>query len=279
MAYRRIEKFSPGLRAEINRARVDLLRAFDSADIDWPLVRAASQRIKDLMNGKGYMPVDGLVFREEDERLELVGNFEELYAQNPDPWAQSGYDNPIYDHIRDRLINVLTPHVIARKGKLVGLEIGCGHGHVVDLLHKTFYMASWDGSDISHTAVAKAMSLYPDNLFYVNDITKPGLPQPYLASWYNIVIIGQSLWYIMHKLDNVVINCHNLLAAGGVLVVSQTFLHKQRYGRNYVDGFDGLMKRFLDNYSQLFRIITADYDDSDLYPHNDGLLVLRRRGL
>lgn len=230
------------------------------------------------------MYTDNFVFCEDPTGLKLVGDFEGLYKSTPDPWNQSGeVDDQMaryYEHSRAQLRGAINRYF--GNNAIDGLEIGCGHGHVVDLLRKYNTRCSWSGLDISPTAIKEATEKYPDYPFYVEDITIEGFRNVSLTLPYDVVVVGQLLWYILHKMDAVVTNCHGLLERGGLLIFSQAFLAVQRYQVPYnvynldTDGFVGLVRLFVTRYPHLFTLVEARYDDSGKYIHNDGLLVFRK---
>jgi SAM-dependent methyltransferase len=208
-----------------------------------------------------------------DGNLEFVGEFEGLYKASPDPWSQSAATGKMaeyYKFSRQQLAISISANVRGfKKEELRGLEIGCGLGHVVDLL-SSFTRVEFEGMDVSATAIARAVLQYR-NKFYVGDITTPvSLPKTY-----DVIVLGQMLWYILHAMPTVMDNCIRALAPGGLLVVSQAFLTSpQRYGRDIADGFSGALKLFT-GFTQ-FHLIEARYEDTLGLIHNDGLLVLRK---
>src|SRR5580765_7167024 len=143
------------------------------------------------------------VFRERrNQRLDFAGDIGKYYLYS-----------------RSRLVAVIRDY--AKQEKACGLEIGCGHGHVLNLLAElNGRFASWCGMDLSVTAIEQARTLFPERSFIVGDITKP------LTSkrQFDVVILGQVLWYVMHEMHTVLVNCHELLNDGGILVISQAFL-------------------------------------------------------
>jgi len=216
--------------------------------------------------------------------LKFVGDFEGLYQAEDDPWQQVGAEGPMPDynrHSRARLLAVARRHASNFDAlPIKGLEVGCGLGAVTTLLNAAVPCSEWDGTDISQSAITQAAKTNPDRRFWVGDITNPGFVPDGAPGrgWYHMVVLGQLLWYILHRIDPVVVNCHQLIRPDGLLIISQAFLNHQRYGREMCDGFPGLLQFFLspDNCARYFRIIEASYDDSGKYIHNDGLLVLRR---
>lgn len=218
---------------------------------------------------------DGLVFREAPEgRLEFVGDFDGLYAQDLDPWGQSGTSGDMaryYRNARQRLSMAVQRHAYGYGERL---EVGCGLGHVLPLLAEADPDGAWLGLDISQEAISRARWLHPEHRFLVGDIAGD-LPTRVGVARYDVVVLNQVLWYILERMDRAVRNCRRILLPGGLLIVSQAFLKgPQRYGAEIADGFHGALRLFLERYPDL-RLIEASYDDSDEYCHNDGVLVFR----
>lgn len=221
------------------------------------------------------MPNDNeFVFKEGSKGLEFVGDFEGLYKAEQDPWGQSG-DTPAlslyYATARINLISSLRKRLYRNP---LGVEIGCGHGHVVGALASIFG-GHWTGIDVSPTAVAKARELYPQSRFTTHDITQPYAMASEISV--SVVILGQVLWYVLHKFPQVIENCHNMLAPDGLLVISQAYLTSpQRYGQELADGFEGTVRLILNEYRSWFRLVEARCDDRLGLTHHDGLLVFRK---
>lgn len=56
------------------------------------------------------------------------------------------------------------------------------------------------------------------------------------------------------------------------------FLREQNYGREIVDGLNGLVRYYiLDNYFEQYLILKASFDDFKRYSLDDGMLVLRHK--
>ena len=221
------------------------------------------------------------VFQEADGGLMFVGDFDGLYREESDPWTQSGiapddkaslrqqHMSLYYDHSRRKLAaavnQFLPPH-----SRL--LEVGCGLGYVVDYLSAKCRVIP-DGLDVSSVALGRAKERFPNYHFVQADIMSRQLDIP---GGYDCVVLNQVLWYVLLGLDTTVSNCHRLLEPGGVLIVSQAFLREQRYGREIVNGFHGLLGRFLTRHKSLFRLITTSYIDEGGHDLRDGLLVFSK---
>lgn len=223
-----------------------------------------------------------LVFKEEGGELKFVGDFERLYQTVRDPWGQSGAPSPMQDYYyqsRRRLVGTLQPYV-SHTPNFRGLEVGCGHGHVVDLLCNSTCSVTkcWEGLDASPTAVARAKELYPGLQFTVGDITQTQFTfynQEILGA-YDCVLLGQVWWYLLHLLHLSLSNCRELLKPGGLLVISQAFLEYQRYGVSKAHGFSGTLEVFMPPPTRsMWRLMEAHREEPDEHGYYDGLIVLR----
>lgn len=219
---------------------------------------------------------DGHVFRDEGEDLVFVGDFNGLYKSDSDPWSQSGVAGPMasyYAESRLRLGLALAGY-LKRAGSR--LEVGCGHGHALALLNNKVRGGSWHGLDVSPRAIKRARQLHPSYRFHVGDITSPLPLARTHAGRFDAVILNQTLWYVLDRLDAAMQNCIRLASPGGLVIVSQAFLRdRQRYGADIAEGFHGTLELLARRFPEL-RLIEAHYDDTDAHRHHDGLMVFRR---
>ncbi len=225
------------------------------------------------------------VFKADDHGgIDYVGDFEGLYQAMDDPWGQSG-EHPrmkaYYQFSRQRLVYSLLELDDPGIGWMRALEVGCGAGHVVNLLQRRFTGRVVHGCDVSYTAIAKASELHPRGVFYHLDIADPAMESLLGAAFapnrpYDVVILSQILWYILRDLPTVFYNCAKLLAPDGHLIIQTAFIDDQKYGRDIVDGWHGLIRWVL-NGLPAWKIMGASYDAGDRFaPHHDGILVLRK---
>ena len=216
-----------------------------------------------------------LVFREEGCQLKFVGDFDGVYREDDDPWEQSalcpGKMLRYYNYSRFNLasaVNQFAPPF----SYLV--EVGCGLGYALDYLNATCKIVP-TGLDVSGVAIGRARKLFPGRRFIQADITAERFD---VVGGYYCVVLNQLLWYVLHRLDATLLNCSRLLSPGGTLIISQAFLNEQRYGKEIVDGFDGLLKKLLNEYQSLFSLLGSRYDTSHEQIHHDGLLILQKCG-
>lgn len=211
--------------------------------------------------------------------LQFVGDFERLYETDADPWGQSGATgserDSYYRMSRDHLVNRLC----GRLGERVeGLEIGCGHGHLLAQLHAEVG-GRWTGMDVSLNALRKAAEIWPEHrgLTWVQADISTQVPLP-VSSPFNVVIWSQMLWYVAKpasKLEAAIRNTLALLEPNGFLVIHQAFLPpgEQRYARETIDGFEGAVCAFMGGPLEL---LEARYRPDAVGGLHDGLIILRK---
>lgn len=226
-------------------------------------------------------PSDYVFKQVADGKLELVGDFEGLYKNFANPWNQAADDgspmSQYYAFSRTQVVSAIQRRV--RTGGVSaypkGLEIGCGHGHVVRFLS---YMTTveFDGLDISPSAIDAAAKWYPQHKFFVGDVTEPWFTVPKVK--YDVIVLGQVLWYVMHVMEQVLTNCHAYLNPSGLLIISQGFIQEnQRYGLDIAEGFPGALKLIM-QYGKYFQLIESRYEDALPLPLNDGIITMRKVG-
>jgi 2-polyprenyl-3-methyl-5-hydroxy-6-metoxy-1,4-benzoquinol methylase len=209
------------------------------------------------------------VFKEDkDGKLTFVGDFEGLYRDEDDPWSQSCKDenkmSKYYNFSRNNLINLIEKYDLNNI-----LEVGCGIGVTTDLI-KASLNVDITGMDISKTAIDKSQQKYTDIDFINGNITDYRSDE-----YYDTIILMQILWYILETWEDTIENCYNLLSVGGNILFSQAFLKEQRYGKNIIDGYYGLVDYF--EKSTNFEVIYSNLDELNTYIHNDGLVLLRKK--
>jgi len=213
------------------------------------------------------------VFKRTDNALELVGNFEGLYQAEVDPWQQSAaIPSPMsiyYQFSRARLALALASHGMS---KCEGVEFGCGLGYSTATLAEVLN-CKMVGIDKSPTAVQRAAVLHPICKFALGDLSSPAFSA---MMQFDFGILGQMLWYVLPEIDTAIRNALSCIRLGGIFAVSQSFLRsKQLYGAEIADGFNGTLSLFLKRYPQRLQLIAAQYDDTGVLCHNDGLLIFR----
>ena len=212
--------------------------------------------------------------RHNDGKLEFIGDFEALYQSEEDPWAQSTADERMgtyYAASRARLIAIL-----GDDQPLASIvEIGCGLGQVCALIAKANPDARVVGLDVSPTAIVKARTRHRDIEFYVADAR---LPWPKKAgSGFDIALVNQMVWYVLEELEDVLLRAIRNLRPGGRLIVQQAFLRgDQEYGREIVDGFQGLLDFFIARHLDGTWVERADLLEDVSLTFNDGIVVLRK---
>ena len=219
------------------------------------------------------------IFKEDSSgNLSFIGDFEGFYKNEQDPWGQSGGDKRMKSNYAFSRRNLLKEIDFLIKQKDRGkdiLEIGCGLGHVSAYLSaKLHYDCSITGMDISPTAIAKAKANFPHLSFSVGDICSDTFV---VNEKFDIVILSEILWYILGQLGQAFDNVEKLLKTKGVLIISNTFIDEQKYGKEIVDGFDGLVRYVVINHWSKFKIIKAQVDYFSKRLHHSSLLLLQKK--
>ena len=214
---------------------------------------------------------------EEDGRLSFVGDFEGFYKSDNNPWGQTGMDERLHEYYtfsRSKILNTIDFLINSKAESVDILEVGCGLGYVSSKLQTELSgNVNITGIDVSSTAIEKAKIIFPSLEFIVGDVCSKNLK---IDKKYDIVIMSQILWYILEKISQTFINIDGLLKKNGYLVFVNAFLKEQKYGREIIDGFDGLVRYVCSNYFGKYKIIRAQVDYSGKFLFDDGILVLMK---
>lgn len=203
------------------------------------------------------------VFKEIDGQLKYIGDFDGLYRDVEDPWGQNTLEE--YKQRRLFIINSL----VGLNPKSI-LDVGCGFGHTTQLIN---ILITKDvlGVDISGKAIAKAKEMFPAVSFETRDILK-NFPN----RKFDIVLFDSILWYILNGLDNLVKRVYEILNDNGHFVIFQNFIDNQRYGKEIIGGFAGLVK--YGNSIKRFTLTGAKYYNQG-HRRINGIVVLKKEQL
>lgn len=210
------------------------------------------------------------VFKEIDNKLVFVGDFEGFYQATSDPWDQSAQStmSDYYNASRERLCALLK----SLNSVDSVIEVGCGLGYVTNFLSGKLPDTTVNGCDISSTAIKRAKTSFPHLRFTQIDISAPDFKEKNDPAQYDVVVLNQLLWYILEDLNRVMENVGHLLTPQGFLIVSNAFAREQRYGREIIDHFDGAAKFFRG--LSTFELLQANYYNEN-FEHDDGHFLLQ----
>jgi SAM-dependent methyltransferase len=220
-------------------------------------------------------PPAGYVFERDDKgSLNFIGDFDSLYTHIEDPWGQSESDESemkqYHEFSRDRLVRKLK-----ELKPLNLLEAGCGLGYSTQKINQSLPESNVLGLDISGVAVEKAKTLFPNLQFIQSDLRsiKHGV-----TTQHDVIVMSHILWYLLEELNQTIFNCIEILTDNGCMVFSQPFLKgEQLYGSEICHGFKGFINFINNNFSDYLDIEYSALDESEHFPHNDGLIVLRKK--
>lgn len=211
-----------------------------------------------------------------DGKLKFVGDFEGLYKASEDPWQQLGFDSDshaYYWYSRHNILNVLSKY---HQQESVA-EIGCGLGQVCELLQGTQLYEKVTGFDISETAIEKAQAEYPDLTFKVGNICDKKMAESSGKGEFSIILFNQILWYILDDFSTAIKNAYELLSPGGYFLIVQAFSQdEQQYGKDIVNGFDGLIRYLAQDTSSLFEFKEAKLYQDLSFKFDDGYVLLQK---
>lgn len=169
----------------------------------------------------------------------FIGKFEEMYQNIEDPWFHGDADAPQYEVIL-YFFGIIQDNT--KKDKPIILDIGCGKGAFTYRLKKKYPESKIIAIDISSTAIWKAKEKYGKMGidFIVLDILNDELPN----KKFDIIVISELFWYILHKINRFIIKIHSALDKDGIVIINQTFYgpNKQKYGNEIMTTPEDLKK-------------------------------------
>jgi SAM-dependent methyltransferase len=178
-----------------------------------------------------------------DGTLNYIANnttFDKIYSNNINAWDQNNINEKYYHYTRNYLIN----HINTINNKDI-LEIGCGNGYSTNYLKLNIKSKNnFNGCDISKIAVKYAKEHYQDINFFEHNIKNKCMRK----DKYDIIIFGDLLWYILTDLKQSINNALSMLKDNGQILFYNAFLENQKYGKDIIDGFDGLISFFNKNF-------------------------------
>jgi SAM-dependent methyltransferase len=216
--------------------------------------------------------------------LEFLGDFDGLYSFDPDPWGQSGLNNKksmstFYTISREILCNRISEihkSTYYTDRKYMICEIGSGTGFLTNMLKQSVPSAHTCGVDISKIAVKKARINFPDIKFYQHDILSEGLKEKF-----NIVILSNLLWYVIHDLDNLIVNVVDSVKKNNkesfLVLQNALFKNHQNYGSNLISSIGTMTDVFTKRLSSKVQIqsVTSELHCSPLMEHDFGLIIFK----
>lgn len=223
------------------------------------------------------------IFRKTKSGIKFIGDFESFYLNENDPWEQSASKNEgknnemanFYEISRHKLTDFLGLHINDNDSIC---ECGCGTGYVTESLLMKFPNQEISGCDISKTAIEKASQNFQNIGFFQHDILSSPLPQKY-----NVLILSNILWYVIHDFENLIVNSLNSLnRERESLLVVQNALFKsgQKYFQDIVNSIGTMSDLFTDRLLKVASIgfdfeINTKFIRRDEMNHDFGILLIK----
>jgi len=163
----------------------------------------------------------------------FVGEFEEMYAQVPDPWEQS--ENLYFSSLSRRGVC----YFIDKFDINSVVEWGCGLGHTTNYIKQnTVKDIEILGIDVSKTAISRARSTYPDIRFEVDDVSNV-----LNYDGFECVFFSSITWYILEDggIDRAFDAMADRFSGKNKFFIHVDNFYKgntQRYGREYFTSLD-----------------------------------------
>lgn len=164
---------------------------------------------------------------------EFVGRFEEMYEACEDPWPESVDDlnrNPVSTH---------TVTIIRRRQFKRVFSVGLGKGLHAAWIQSLVPGVEIEGCEISPTAEAHCRQQYPQIKSHCLSVEE-FIHQTFD---FDLLIMREILWYILPAWSEVATALARKYG-GRHLVVELSFYDCQRYGLDYFDGPDELVRKF-----------------------------------
>ena len=220
----------------------------------------------------------------DEGELEFLGDFEGLYRADADPWGQSGDGdnlpmNEFYKISRKVLCNRIADifsatYIPDQKPNIC--EIGSGAGFLTIMLKEAVPSAHICGIDISETAIAKSKSQFPGIEFRCHNILGGGL-----GAKYDVLILSNILWYVIHDLENLTVNIVDSLKKNGgesfLVVQNALFKNEQSYGADVISSIGSMTDVFIKCLSGKVEILMVSSElhrSSDMH-HDFGLVIFK----
>lgn len=222
------------------------------------------------------------VFRKDEAGIQFIGNFNQLYLDDEDPWNQSESESDqemslYYKNARRTLVDTLKVVVDLygiKKAEIA--EFGCGLGYVTSQLKAQFPDLNFTGLDISAEAIRKAKILNGSNITFVEN--NLSIFDEKLYGKFNIILVVNMLWYILENLDKVIDNILLYFNPSGnnIFILQNAFFKtEQLYGKDIINGFKGAEEFFKNAVSKKAEIdfFHSSFKESKSWTHHDGIIA------
>lgn len=176
----------------------------------------------------------------------FIGDFETMYKKCDNPWPED------IQALKSNPVSSYTVQIIRNSGFKKLFTVGSGKGYHANWLKNKIPGLEIEGCEISKTAVKYSRTRYPD--IKVHNI---GVDSFGKYKWdFDLILFREILWYILPYWEDVV-NVLKKKYKGKYIILEITCYDKQRYGLEYFDGPEEIIKKFPFEIKEILRRHTS----------------------
>ncbi len=163
----------------------------------------------------------------------LIGEFEKMYQDCPNPWPETEKDlenNPV----SKRTIELIKKYKFKKL-----FSVGSGKGLHANWLMKNVNGLKVEGCEISRTAIDYSKKHYPKTKVVhldIKDFSRYDFK-------FDVLLLRECLWYMLEYWTDFIKTLKKKYK-GKYIIIELTFYDYQKYGREYFDGPNDLVKKF-----------------------------------
>jgi len=173
---------------------------------------------------------------------QFIGQFENMYRDCSNPWPEDIKD------LEGNPVSCYTVSLMRKYGFKKVLTVGSGKGLHANWIKTKVPGIQVGGCELSETAVKYSRSHYPDISVHCLDVADFGK-----RSWdFDLILFREVLWYMLPYWQGTA-DVLKKNYKGRHIIIELTFYDDQRYGREYFDGPEDLIKKFPFNIKEVLR--------------------------
>lgn len=163
----------------------------------------------------------------------FVGAFEEMYRNCENPWPETEKD------LDENPVSSYAPSIIRKYGFKKLFSVGSGKGLHANWLKGKVPGLEIEGLEVSESAVKESHDKYPDIKVHCMDIK--GLATQDFD--FDVILLREVLWYILPEWERTA-GILKEKYPGKHIILEITCYDNQKYGRDYFDGPEDIIRKF-----------------------------------